>query len=75
VKLKRGDKVKWWSHTTDSPRRAVFVEYDQDFPDWYCILAIRIGVKPDQMIHTFRWPLGQVANDVAVDTINRNDDK
>lgn len=60
MKLKRGDKVEWWS--TGNPSLAVFVEYDADFPAQFCILAIKIGVKPDQMVHTFRWPLSQVAN-------------
>lgn len=59
MKLKRGDPVWWWS--TGHKSKAVFVEHDQDFPDRFCILAIGIGVRPDRMTHTFRWPLRQVA--------------
>lgn len=59
--MKRGDKVEWWSDRS-GPSRAIFVEYDQDFPKRYCILAIGIGVKPNRMTHTFRWPLRQVVN-------------
>jgi hypothetical protein len=56
---RKGDKVRWWSHL--STGMAIFVEYDEDMPKHYCILAIGIGVKPNRMVHTFRWPLSQVA--------------
>jgi hypothetical protein len=58
--FRRGDKVEWWSHSSKLSS-AVFVEYDQDFPTKMCILGVRIGVKGNQMTHTFRWPLSQVA--------------
>jgi hypothetical protein len=57
MKFKRGDKVEWWSQLS-GPTKAIFVEYDVDFPKRYCILAIKIS----SMTHTFRWPLSQVAN-------------
>jgi hypothetical protein len=60
MKFKRGDKVEWWSQLSGRTR-AVFVEYDPDFPSRYVILAIGIGVRGDRMTHTFRWPLSQVA--------------
>ena len=56
--MKRGDKVRWWSQRSES--KAIFVEYDEDFPNRYCILAIGIGAKGNRMTHTFRWPLSQV---------------
>ena len=59
--LRKGDKVWWWSHLSGKTK-ALFVEYDPDSPKKYCILAIGIGVKPNRMVHTFRWPLRQVAN-------------
>jgi hypothetical protein len=59
-KYKRGDKVEWWSYK-GKVWDAVFVAYDPDFPRRDCILAIRIGAKGNRMIHTFRWPLRQVA--------------
>ena len=59
MKYKRGDKVKWWSHLSP-PTKAIFVEYDEDFPTQYCILAIGIGRRGHRMTHTFRWPLGWV---------------
>jgi hypothetical protein len=52
--------VWWWSRISGKSK-AVFVEYDEDFPNRYCILAIGIGVKPDRMTHTFRWPVQQVS--------------
>jgi len=61
MKLKRGDRVWWWSQRSGRTK-AVFVEYDEDFPNRYCILAIGVGIKPNRMTHTFRWPLRQVAN-------------
>jgi hypothetical protein len=59
VKFKRGDTVEWWSHLSGRTR-AVFVEYDPDFPSRYVILAIGIGRRGNRLTHTFRWPLRQV---------------
>lgn len=39
--------------TKDDSMKAIFVEYDRDFPDEDCILAIKIG----SYAHLFRWPL------------------
>jgi hypothetical protein len=61
MKFKRGDKVEWWSRSS-SETTAIFVEYDEDFPTLFCILAIPLGAKGNRMTHTFRWPLSQVAN-------------
>ena len=61
LKLKRGDKVEWWSRAKSNTDKAIFIEYDPDFPTKYCILAIGIGVIGNRMTHTFRWPLRQVA--------------
>lgn len=58
--MKRGDKVSWWSHKGNESK-AIFVEYDEDYPKKYCILGIPLGVKGNRMTHTFRWPLSQVA--------------
>lgn len=53
--FKRGDKVEWGNRY--GTRKAVFVEYDQDMPTRFVILATRIGAKGNRMVHTFRWPL------------------
>lgn len=70
MKYRKGDKVWWWSHL--SPKtKAIFVEYDLDFPTRYCILAIGLGAKNNRMTHTFRWPLRQVARIEAGHTMTK----
>ena len=56
---KKGDKVWYASHM--SRGKAVFVQHDSEgFPKRDAILAIGIGIKPDRMVHTFRWPLKNI---------------
>lgn len=58
---KKGDKVIYF--TNYSQAKAIFVKHDDEgFPKRDAILAIGIGVKPNRMTHTFRWPLKQLSS-------------